>query len=198
MLKRLIRGYLALPKSARRDELVEAIMSDELHRLEGGHATKAATLTRPIAATPTHTIRVQENSIDLVRGFRNRGEEEQRQLVVRLFVEVLGYRRPRIHSEHKHNDVRVHDRRNKPWLVVEVKQSLQNDREKRAARRQGFDYAHRAGLRYMLISDGDYYEIYDRCAGEGLSYDEMKQGSFHVTALRSRDSDLLSLLASER
>ncbi len=33
---------------------------------------------------------------------------------------------------------------------------------------------------------------------KGLSYDEMKVGSFHLSSLRSRDDDLLGLLASER
>ncbi len=107
-------SYLSLPKTKQRGEVVEKIMSDELHRLETGNPAKAIKTTPPIVATPAHRIRVPKAYVDTVREFRDRGEEEQRQLVVRLFVEVLGYRRPRIHSEHKHNDVRVHDCRNKP------------------------------------------------------------------------------------
>src|SRR5207247_4832863 len=60
------------------------------------------------------------------------------QLVAQFFYEVLGYRRPRVRSEHKHNDVRVHDNQDRPWLVVEVKALLETERHRRAARRQGF------------------------------------------------------------
>ena len=91
------------------------------------------------------------------------------------FYHVLGYKRARVRSEHKHNDVRVNDRRDQPWLVVEVKPLLETERDRRAARRQGFDYAHRLGMRFVAISDGDYYEIFDRCCGERLRYDEMRQ-----------------------
>jgi hypothetical protein len=144
------------------------------------------------------TVQVPQDYIALVRDFRGRGEEEKRQLVAQFFFHVLGYKRSRVHSEHKHNDVRVHNRRDQPWLVVEVKPLLETARDKQRAVRQAFDYAHRHGMRFVVISDADFYEIYDRCAGQRLSYDEMRQGSFHLSALRRRDSDLVSLLAAER
>jgi hypothetical protein len=192
--QRLIKTYLSLPADDR-SEAVERAMRDELQRLSG-------TLQLPnpvdVDVTANRSIRVTDDFIANVREFRNRGEEEQRQLVARFFVEVLGYRRTRVRSEHERNDVRVHDRKDRPWLVVEVKPSLDSDRHRKSARRQGFDYAHRIGLRYVVISDGDYYEVYDRFAGERLAYDEMRQGNFRLTSLRSRDNDLLSLLAAER
>jgi hypothetical protein len=167
-----------------------------LERLEG---KKIVTVQAPpLITTPRHQIAVPPTFISIVSDFRDRGEEEKRQLVAQFFYEVLGYRRQRVRSEHKHNDVRIHDRRNEPWLVIEVKSSLANEREKRAARRQGFDYAHRLGMPFVVISDGDYYEAYDRRVGQGLRYDEMRLGNFQLTALRSRDHDLLSILAAER
>src|SRR5439155_25384143 len=150
--------------------------------------------TKPIApATARVSVQVPQAYISLVQDFRDRGEEEKRQLVAQFFYEVLGYKRSRVRSEHKHNDVRVHDRRDQPWLVVEVKPLLETNRDKRAALRQGFDYAHRLGMRFVVISDGDFYEIYDRCTGSRLRYDEMRHGSFQITSLRTRDSDLLGL-----
>ncbi|MBI3465245.1 MAG: hypothetical protein HY000_19640 [Planctomycetes bacterium] len=83
-------------------------------------------------------------------------------------------------------------------LIVEVKPLLEAERDRRAARRQAFDYAHRSGVRFVVIWDGDFYEVFDRCCGERLRYDEMRQGNFSLTSLRSRDADLLSVLASER
>jgi hypothetical protein len=194
---RVINVYFGLPADKRKSETVDAALRKELSNLNGvGIGTAAA---KPIApAIARHTVQVPPTYISLVRDFRDRGEEEKRQLVAQFFYEVLGYKRARVRSEHKHNDVRVHDRRDQPWLVVEVKPLLETERHRRAARRQGFDYAHRLGMRLVVISDGDFYEIFDRCAGQCLRYDEMRQGSFHLSALRLRDFDLVSLLAAER
>jgi hypothetical protein len=195
--RRLIRVYFTLPESKRQFPGVEAIFLDEL-RLEQSEGREDTKPRPPAVRQHRHEIHVPEKFISDVRSMRDQGEEEQRQLVVLFFVDILEFRRLRVRSEIQKNDVCVHNRGNKPWLVVEVKASLKSDKEKRAARRQGFDYAHRKGLRYVVISDGDFFEVYDRCAGERLSYDEMRQGSFQLTSLRSRDGDLLSLLATER
>ncbi len=194
--RRIINAYFELPAEQRKNSDVEGILLRELARLNG----ELSNSTPSGEAVPLgrHAISVPPEYIALVCSFRDRGEEEKRQLVAQFFHEVLGYRRPRIRSEHKHNDVQLYDRRDQPWLVVEVKALLASERDRRAARRQGFDYAHRHGMRIVVISDGDFYEVFDRCAGQRLRYDEMRQGSFHLSSLRSRDSDLLSLLAAER
>jgi hypothetical protein len=194
---RIINVYFGLPAENRKSGIVDAAFREELARLNGAY-TSNAEASRIAPTLARHDVQVPQAFISLVREFRDRGEEEKRQLVAQFFYDVLGYRRTRVRSEHKHNDVRVHDRRDRPWLVVEVKPLLESNRDKRAALRQGFDYAHRIGMRLVVISDGDFYEIFDRCAGERLRYDEMRQGSFHLSALRPRDSDLLSLLAAER
>jgi hypothetical protein len=194
---RVINAYFGLPAEKRKDKAVETALRAELSRLTCNDDRVSALLSATSTAESTHPINVSTTYISLVRGFRDRGEEEKRQLVAQFFYEVLGYKRSRVRSEHKHNDVRIHDRRDQPWLVVEVKPLLETERHKRAARRQAFDYAHRLGMQFVVISDGDFYEIFDRCAGHCLRYDEMRQGSFHVTALRSRDADLLRLLKAE-
>ncbi|MCE9529444.1 MAG: type I restriction enzyme HsdR N-terminal domain-containing protein [Planctomycetales bacterium] len=193
--RRVISVYFRLPADKRIGELVDAALQKELSKLNGVDAAPDTPTTSTIAR---HSVQVPPAYVALVQQFRTRGEEEKRQLVAQFFYEVLGYKRARVRSEHKHNDVQVYDRREQPWLVVEVKPLLETERDRRAARRQGFDYAHRHGMRFVVISDGDFYEIFDRCAGQRLRYDEMRQGSFHLSALRSRDSDLLSLLAAER
>ncbi|HUQ70667.1 MAG TPA: type I restriction enzyme HsdR N-terminal domain-containing protein [Planctomycetaceae bacterium] len=195
--RRVINAYFNLPADKRKGEVVDAALRAELAKLDNT-SDLTASLSTSLATLPARAIQVSAAYVSLVRDFRDRGEEEKRQLVAQFFYEILGYKRARVRSEHKHNDVRVHDRRNQPWLVVEVKPLLEAERHKRAARRQGFDYAHRLGMRLVVISDGDFYEIFDRSAGQRLRYDEMRQGSFHISALRSRDSDLISLLAAER
>lgn len=196
--RRVINVYFGLPSDKRKDGTVDDALRKELARLSGAITDGVATPLAAPSLAAKHSVQVPPPYLSLVRDFRDRGEEEKRQLVAQFFYGALGYRRLRVRSEHKHNDVRVHDRQDRPWLVVEVKTLLETERDRRAARRQGFDYAHRLGMRFVVISDGDFYEIFDRCAGNRLRYDEMRQGSFHLTALRARDSDLLSLLAAER
>ena len=192
---RIIAAYFELPVQQRKGQDIDRVLRDELRKLDSREA--CATPLNPVAAS-RHSIEVPPDYVSLVREFRERGEEEKRELVAQFFHSVLGYKRARVRSEHKHNDVRVNDRRDEPWLVVEVKGKLEAERESCAPRRQGFDYAHRHGMRFVVISDADFYEIYDRCSGDLLRYDEMRQGSFKLTALRIRDSDLLSMLAAER
>jgi len=195
--QRLIRIYLDLPAQRRLGEPIDAILRGELARLNGDDGGLTATMQARSSGTG-QAIKMPAAYVSHVGELRDRGEEEKRQLVAQFFHEVLGYRRSRVRSEHEHNDVRVHDRRGAPWLVVEVKARLDTQRDLRIARRQGFDYAHRHGMRYVVISDGDLYEIYDRYASQRLRYDEMRQGAFRISALRLRDSDLLSVLATEK
>jgi hypothetical protein len=196
--RRILTRYFELPAQTRKGGEVDRILEAELKRLNGKTHTSIEPLNAPPLPDRPLSIQVPSTFVETIRQLRDRGEEEKRQLVVQFFHEILGYIRARVRSEHKHNDVQVHDRRDQPWLVVEVKPLLETERERRAARRQGFDYAHRQGMRFVVISDGDFYEIYDRCAGQRLTYGEMRQGSFHLTALRLRDDDLINLLARER
>jgi hypothetical protein len=195
--RRLISAYLGLPPEQRLGDAVDAMLREELAKLNGVRQSPAGTMPAR-GSGATHVINIPPAYVAHVCELQNRGEEEKRQLVAQFFYEILGYRRTRVRSEHEHNDVRVHDGRGNPWLVVEVKARLETQREQRIARRQGFDYAHRHGMRYVVISDGDLYELYDRLGGQRLRYDEMRQGAFRISALRLRDSDLLSVLAAER
>lgn len=191
---RIINAYFALPISER-SENGDAVLRRELESI----AARKGTPLEP-QGSDGHDLRtdaeIPKEYLRDVEAMRGRGEEEQRQLVVRLFSEILGYRRTSIRSEHERNDVCVLDRNDAPWLVAEVKGSLETEAEIRRARRQGFDYAHRHGARYVVLSDGDYYEIYDRTIGTRLLYREMRMGNFRLTAFKLRDRDLLATLAS--
>src|SRR5205823_4084283 len=78
-------------------------------------------LQEPNERARTIDIEIPKEYLRDVEAMRGRGEEEQRHLVVRLFSEILGYRRTSVRSEHERNDVCVHDRNDPPWLVAEVK-----------------------------------------------------------------------------
>ena len=124
--RRIIAAYFELPVQQRKGQDIDRVLRDELRKLDSREA--CATPLNPVAAS-RHSIEVPPDYVSLVREFRERGEEEKRELVTQFFHSVLGYKRARVRSEHKHNDVRVNDRRDEPWLVVEVKGKLEAERE---------------------------------------------------------------------
>ncbi|MBY0311755.1 MAG: hypothetical protein K2W85_06780 [Phycisphaerales bacterium] len=93
-----------------------------------------------------------------------------------------------------HIDVAVDGASGKTLFVFEVKRSLLNPSIRDDALRKGFDYANRTGARYVVISDSDRYEVYDRT--RGLDHTTMHCGSFRLTEFRSEDVPVLDVLRS--
>jgi hypothetical protein len=91
-----------------------------------------------------------------------------------------------------HIDVLVQGADGKPRFVIEVKRSLLSRVDRDSALRQGFDYATRNGAPFVLITDADAYEIYDRRAG--LDHASMLQSSFRLTAFKQTDLPGFDLL----
>ena len=89
-------------------------------------------------------------------------------------------------------DVAINDSSGKPEFVFEVKRSISQRTVRDQARRQAFDYAAQTGARFVVLTDSDRYEIYDRQAG--LDHDSMLVGSFQLTKFRREDVAMLDEL----
>ncbi len=118
--------------------------------------------------------------------------ERNMEALVQDFLLRLGHPSESIMFQVGRIDVVVNDPSGKPLFVFEVKRSLQSKKERDQARRQGFDYAARTGARFVVLTDADRYEIYDRKAG--LDHDSMLIGSFQLTKFRREDVALLDEL----
>jgi hypothetical protein len=77
-------------------------------------------------------------------------------------------------------------------MVIEVKRSLRSRADRDDALRKGFDYACRNGARYVVITDADRYEVYDRA--RGLDHATMMCGAFQLTEFHEADVATLDLL----
>lgn len=126
-----------------------------------------------------------------VKASRGLPERNMEDLVKELLVR-LGHPPAAVVFQMGHIDVLVQGADGKPRFVIEVKRSLITRVERDSALRQGFDYATRNGAPFVLITDADVYEIYDRRAG--LEHASMLQSSFRLTALKETDLPGLDLL----
>ena len=54
-----------------------------------------------------------------------------------------------------------------------------------AVREQAYRYAHSIGVRYVILTNGETYVIYDRL--KGLSWDSNVLGEFRLTSLQDED-----------
>ena len=118
--------------------------------------------------------------------------ERNMEALVQDFLLRLGHPSESIMFQVGRIDVVVNDPSGKPLFVFEVKRSLRSTKERDQARRQGFDYAARTGARFVVLTDADRYEIYDR--KEGLDHDSMLRGSFQLTKFRRDDIAMLDEL----
>ncbi len=115
---------------------------------------------------------------------------------VKEFLICLGHDRASIRFQVGHIDVTVTGASGEPLYVYEVKRSLANPATRAEAIRQGFDYAGRIGARFVVISDADRYEVFDRT--RGLSHEAMRCGEFQLTAFRAADAEVLDVLRPAR
>jgi hypothetical protein len=132
-----------------------------------------------------------EAYLDRIRSVAGKPERNMEDLVKELLV-ALGHPREHIIFQAGHVDLCLHGPDGKPEYIFEVKRSLRSEKTRNEARRQAFDYAGRTGGRFMVLTDADTFEIYDRNAGP--DFDSMFQGRFQLTNFHPGDESVLDLL----
>jgi len=121
------------------------------------------------------------SQIEELRNDTHHQERDHEDLVSRFFEE-LGYERG---SEIKYRRGRVDvliQRNDKPLIVIEVKRDWSLTSESKDVVQQAFNYALDVGSRYVAITNGDRYAIYDRT--QGMSYAEHLVAEFQLTRLK--------------
>ena len=123
-------------------------------------------------------------------------QERAHESLVEDFFCAIGYE--------KHRDIKYRQGRvdisiwagNNPLVVVEVKKdwnlSLYNNP---GAVQQAYNYALDQGTRYVLVTNGDYYVVFDRF--KGLSYSSNVIGEFRLTALEEDHLSIIEQLKRE-
>lgn len=119
-----------------------------------------------------------------------RHQERAHESLVEDFFVALGYQ--------KHKDIKFRQGRiditleyaGLPIAVIEVKRDWALNMN--VVRQQAYAYAHSIGVRYVLLTNGETYILYDRL--KGLSWDSNLLGEFRLTALQDEDLKLIDRL----
>lgn len=136
--------------------------------------------TQPaLASLPDWLAPIVEQVRDL-RGAAATTERDHENLVAKLF-EALGYRPGHeIRFQRAHSDICI-VRDGKPLVVIEVKRDWSLSRSSRDVTKQAYAYALESGSPFVIITNSDYYALYDR--RKGLTLDERFVAEFYLTAL---------------
>lgn len=131
--------------------------------------------------------------LELLRVDENHMEREHEDIVAHLF-EILGYRRGQeIKFQRGRVDILiVEESDTRPKIVVEVKRDWSISKSNADFVRQAHHYAGEVGARWVILTNGDRYFIYDR--QKGLSYEEQFDCEFELTALTQEGRKCVSKL----
>ncbi|MGH7172475.1 MAG: hypothetical protein ACRELG_19525, partial [Gemmataceae bacterium] len=124
-------------------------------------------------------------------------KERAHESLVEDFFVALGYRK---HTDIKYRQGRVDikiETDGVTLLIAEVKAvwdlSFYNGID---AIKQAYNYAHDQGVRYVVVTNGDTYIVFDRL--KGLSWESNLIGEFQLTALQQEDLALIERLRPAR
>lgn len=125
-----------------------------------------------------------KSNIERREQLNNRAEFSERDVedIVKDFFLTLGYSNKQIQFHNGRVDIQISDNEGN-ILIVEAKKNLQ--RERNNALDQAYRYAQTKGARFVIITDGDYYEFYDREGG--LSTQKNFVSSIQLTRLTRQD-----------
>ena len=79
----------------------------------------------------------------------------------------------------------------KKIATIEVKRDWNLNRRDLKAVKQAFGYAGEHGIRIVIVTNGDYYAIYDR-SKEGFSYEDYFVKQFQLTRLNKDSLEVIS------
>jgi Holliday junction resolvase-like predicted endonuclease len=148
----------------------------------------------PKSIAPEYLKSVME-AVERLRSDPNH-QERAHESLVEDFLHALGYEKHRdIRYRQGRVDVSLWDR-DKVLVIIEVKKdwnlSLYNSPD---AVQQAYKYALDHGARWVMLTNGDYYAVFDRLKGLSLSSNLI--GEFRLTALGESDVDLIKRLSRD-
>lgn len=141
---------------------------------------------------------VPDNLKELIQNIKKlkidpKHQERAHESLVEDFYCALGYEK---HRNIKYRVGRIdisiwHEE--KPILTAEVKKDWSlNSYNYQDAVKQGYIYALEKGAQYVVVTNGDYYALFDR--SKGLSYKSNKVGEFKLTALEEKHLKIINKL----
>lgn len=121
--------------------------------------------------------------------------ERDHEHIVARFFELLGYKTPtEIKYQRGRIDIIILNGQT-PYITIEVKKdwTLSNNNTKFI--NQAFNYANEVGSRYVILTNGDVYFLYDQMGG--LSYNDKLLACFTLSNLDKEGLEVIKLLSKE-
>ena len=113
-------------------------------------------------------------------------QERAHESLVEDFFAALGYQK---HKDIKYRQGRIDitlEYEGQPLAVVEVKSDWALSKDRRMdALKQAYYYAHNIGVRYVILTNGETYMLFDRA--KGLLWESNVLGEFRLTSLQDED-----------
>lgn len=123
-------------------------------------------------------------------------QERAHETLVEAFLEALGYSRFE-NIKHRHGRIDISlELDGTTKAVIEVKRDWNLASSTRDAVKQAYGYAQEAGAQFVIVTNGDFYQVFDRT--KGLSNDSNLVGTFAISSWRSEDQQIVDLLRSLR
>lgn len=123
-------------------------------------------------------------SIDLLKR-DSEHQERAHEALVAAFLGALGYKE---HEDFKYRrgrmDISLHNK-DRAVVLFEVKRDWGLSASSFGTVKQAFGYALEHGIRFVVITNGDYYCLFDRL--KGLGYEDSIVGEFALSALQEGD-----------
>ena len=188
--KKLERGFFSLSGEIERDfdKLLEAGNKERSQKSQIIRIKK-----EPKSISP-EWLSGLVHSISILKRNKNHYEREHESIVEKFF-EVLGYE---AHNEIKyrqgHVDILI-SLNSRPCIVVEVKRYWTLTRNDEDVIFQAYRYALKNGARFVVLSNGDSYILFDRL--KGFSIDQNYIGTFTLTQLENNSLQLVNFLQKE-
>ncbi|MBU1062205.1 MAG: type I restriction enzyme HsdR N-terminal domain-containing protein, partial [Candidatus Omnitrophica bacterium] len=123
-------------------------------------------------------------------------KERAHESLVESFYELLGFAK---YQDIKHRQGRIDisiEHKGKVLIVNEVKKDWHLSHKDNKVLMQAYNYALISGARYVILTNGDYYAIYDRV--KGSSYDTQFVGDFRLSELTKEYAILIDKLKKEK
>jgi hypothetical protein len=122
-------------------------------------------------------------------------ERDHEDVVAGLFSALGFVRGQEIKFQSSHIDILIYGGKT-PLITVEVKKDWALSAKSKDYLKQAYNYSHEQGTRYVIITNGDCYILYDHT--KGLGFDEQYVGEFKLTHLTEPGKEiLLSLRKSQ-
>ncbi len=151
---------------------------------------------KAIAIVRPPDLKLVIEAVETLRKERDHKERAHESLVEEFFV-ALGYAK---HKDIKYRQGRVDikiETAGYTLLVTEVKAAWDlSFHNGIGAIKQAYQYAHDQGVRYVVVTNGDTYLLFDRL--KGLSWESNLLGEFQLTALGQDDLAIVDRLRPAR